>query len=215
ERRHHHGGQVRRHLQGRAGPRAPPARRRRRQRAGLHPQRPRSHARPPVRLLRRQVRLLLLRERDRQEGRRRPGVRLMKVSVILNSYNQAQYLEQAIESVLGQTYRDFEVLLTDNGSTDDSQRIAQKYAKHDQVRLILHPENRSISTRFNAAMKLATGDAISFVYSDVYYLPHKLERQVPALAALPEDYDAVYGPTLELNVLTCETWQQTVVSSAV
>lgn len=129
-----------------------------------------------------------------------------RVSVILNSYNQARYLEEAIESVLGQTFSDFELILTDNGSTDESPRIAQKYAGNDKVRLILHRENASISTRFNAAVKLAAGELISFLYSDDYYLPHKLERQVATFATLPSDYAVVYGPFRTVNVLTGKAW---------
>jgi glycosyltransferase involved in cell wall biosynthesis len=137
-----------------------------------------------------------------------------KVSVILNSYNQGQYLEHAIESVLGQTCQDFELILTDNGSTDDSPRIARKYAKHEKVRLILHPENGSISTRFNAAMKVAAGEFISFLYSDDYYLPHKLERQLALFATLPEDHAVVYGPTLGLNIVTGKTYTHPCISAS-
>jgi glycosyltransferase involved in cell wall biosynthesis len=130
-----------------------------------------------------------------------------RVSVVLNSYNQGQYLEQAIESVLGQTCQDFELILTDNGSTDDSQKIAKKYASHEKVKLLLHAENRSISTRFNAAIQLAVGEFVSFLYSDDYYLPEKLEKQLAMFATLPDDHAVVYGPNLGLNVLTGKTWK--------
>lgn len=137
-----------------------------------------------------------------------------KVSVILNSYNQAQYLEQAIESVLGQTCQDFELLLTDNGSTDHSQEIARKYAQHPKVRLNLCADNRSISTRFNDAVKLAQGEYISFLYSDDYYLPTKLERQLAAFATLPDDYAVVYGPNEGLNVVTGRRWQHPCINAS-
>jgi glycosyltransferase involved in cell wall biosynthesis len=137
-----------------------------------------------------------------------------RVSVILNSYNQGQYLEQSIESVLGQSFTDFELILTDNGSTDDSPRIAEKYAKHEKVRVILHRENASISTRFNAAIKLAAGEFVSFLYSDDYYLPHKLERQLAAFSTLGDDYAVVYGPNLGVNVLTGRQWQHPCISAS-
>ncbi|HWE31303.1 MAG TPA: glycosyltransferase [Polyangia bacterium] len=136
------------------------------------------------------------------------------VSVILNSYNQGQYLEQAIESVLAQTCGDFELILTDNGSTDDSPALARKYAQHEKVRLNLQPENRSISTRFNEAIKLANGEYISFLYSDDYYLPTKLERQLAAFATLPDDYAVVYGPNEGFNVLTGKRWQHPCISAS-
>ena len=137
-----------------------------------------------------------------------------KVSVILNSYNQGQYLEQAIESVLAQTCQDFELILTDNGSTDHSPQIARKYAQHEKVRLNLQTENRSISTRFNEAIKMAKGDFISFLYSDDYYLPKKLERQLQVFATLPDDYAVVYGPNEGFNVLTGRRWQHPCINAS-
>lgn len=137
-----------------------------------------------------------------------------KVSVILNSYNQAQYLEQAIESVLGQTCQDFELFLTDNGSTDGSPEIARKYEKHEKVRLNLHRDNISISTRFNAAIAQAEGEYISFLYSDDYYLPAKLERQLAAFATLPDDYAVVYGPNEGYNVLTGRRWRHPCINAS-
>jgi glycosyltransferase involved in cell wall biosynthesis len=128
------------------------------------------------------------------------------VSVILNSYNQGHYLAEAVESVLAQTLEDIELIVLDNGSTDDSPRLLKPYEGHPKVRLILHEENSSVTRRFNEGVALARGEFVSFLYSDDFYLPTKLERQVARFAELPSDYGVVYGPALGFNVTTGKTW---------
>jgi glycosyltransferase involved in cell wall biosynthesis len=131
-----------------------------------------------------------------------------RVSVILNSYNQGQYLGEAIESVLAQSFGDFELVLIDNGSTDRSHEIARAYAAKDaRIRIILHDENVSLSTRQNEGVRLATGELVAFLYSDDMYLPHKLERQVALFDRLGPDVGVVYAPPLGINVLTGARWQ--------
>jgi glycosyltransferase involved in cell wall biosynthesis len=130
-----------------------------------------------------------------------------RVSVILNSYNQGQYLGEAIESVLAQRFGDFELLVIDNGSTDQSHELAKRYAAQDQrIKLFLHDRNISLSARQNEGVKRASGEFVSFLYSDDLYLPHKLERQVALLSSLPPDWGVVYAPARGLNVLTGGEW---------
>jgi alpha-1,3-rhamnosyltransferase len=128
------------------------------------------------------------------------------VSVLLNSYNQGRYVAQAVESVLGQTFRDFELIVLDNGSTDGSHDLLRKYESDPRVRLVLHRENVAISRRFNEAVGLARAELVSFLYSDDYYLPTKLERQVEAFATLDGSWAVVYCPAYGLNELTGERW---------
>jgi glycosyltransferase involved in cell wall biosynthesis len=133
-----------------------------------------------------------------------------RVSVILNSYNQGRYLGEAIESVLAQTFADFELLLIDNGSSDDSQELARAYAKKDaRIKLTLHGENRSLSSRQNEGVRAASGELVAFLYSDDLYLPHKLERQVALFDRLGDDIGVVYAPPIGFNVLTGARWQHT------
>ncbi|HEY2745669.1 MAG TPA: glycosyltransferase family 2 protein [Polyangia bacterium] len=127
-----------------------------------------------------------------------------RVSVILNSYNQGRFLAETIESALAQRYGDFELLIIDNGSTDQSQSIARDFAARDgRITLSLHDENRSLSLRQNEGVARARGEFVSFLYSDDLYLPHKLERQLELFAAHPEA-GVVYAPARGLNVLTGE-----------
>ena len=99
------------------------------------------------------------------------------VSVVLNCYNHEPYVAAAIESVLAQTCRDFELILIDNGSTDGSRRVMQSF-DDERIRLILHDDNQSISRRLNEGVAAARGQFVSILYSDDLFLPHKLERQL-------------------------------------
>lgn len=131
-----------------------------------------------------------------------------RVSVILNCYNQAKYVAEAVESVLAQTYPDFELLAVDNGSTDETPEILKRYEGHPKVRLFLNPDNLSITRRFNQAVAEAKGEFVSFLYSDDYFLPEKLERQVAYFDRLGPDYGAVYGPPRVFNDLTGRYWDR-------
>lgn len=126
-----------------------------------------------------------------------------RVSVLLNSFNQGEYLASAIKSVLGQTFVDWEMLITDNGSTDGSQQIAQSFADR-RIRLFLHERNEPISQRFNEAVHHARGEFVGFLYSDDFYLPRKLGQQVETFDRLPRDFGVVYAPADTLRVDTGE-----------
>jgi glycosyltransferase involved in cell wall biosynthesis len=136
-----------------------------------------------------------------------PDISPPRVSVILNCYNQGEWVAEAVESVIHQTSRDFELLIVDNGSTDGTPKILQNYASDPRVRLFLHQENVAISRRFNEAVSAARGEFISFLYSDDFYLPQKLERQVALFDQLGPEHGVVYGPSLVKNDLTGEQWQ--------
>lgn len=100
------------------------------------------------------------------------------VSVILDNYNYAQYVGEAIESVLKQTYQDFEVIVVDDGSTDGSRAMIEAYAKKDiRIRPLLK-ENGGQMSAFNAAFAQTSGDIIALLDSDDYWYPKKLERIV-------------------------------------
>jgi glycosyltransferase involved in cell wall biosynthesis len=128
------------------------------------------------------------------------------VSVVLNCYNHEPYIGEAIESVLAQTFGDFELILIDNGSTDGSRRVMQSY-DDDRIRLILHDENASLSRRLNEGVAAARGQFISILYSDDLFLPRKLERQLAIFDKLSDEYGVVYAPAIRFNQLTGTRWQ--------
>jgi glycosyltransferase involved in cell wall biosynthesis len=128
------------------------------------------------------------------------------VSVILSSYNQREYLDASVRSVLGQTATDWELIVVDNGSTDGSQELLKRYAADPRIRLILHSQNEAVTKRLNQAIAVSRGEFISILYSDDYYLPHKLESQLAQFARLPREVGVVYSPGQRLNVDTGRIW---------
>lgn len=105
------------------------------------------------------------------------------VSVVIPAYNQGHFLGEAIESVLAQTYPDFEILVVDDGSTDDTAVIAQSYTD-PRIRYI-YKENGGLSSARNAGLRQAKGEYISYLDSDDCFLPQKLARLVAELEAAP------------------------------
>ncbi len=119
------------------------------------------------------------------------------VSVIINFLNEGSFIEEAIESVFGQTYDNWELLLIDDGSTDIGTEIAKKYEKRfpARVRYLEHNEhqNKGTSASRNLGIAHACGEFIAFLDGDDVWLPDKLERQVATLKYHPEAA-MVYGP---------------------
>ncbi|MCF6153864.1 MAG: glycosyltransferase [Candidatus Brocadia sp.] len=121
------------------------------------------------------------------------------VSVITIFLNEEKFLREAIESVLAQTYDNWELLLIDDGSTDDSTAIARQYSEQcpAKIRYCEHDnhQNRGKSISRNLGFMHARGDYIALLDADDVYLPEKLQRQVAILESQP-DVAMVYGPTL-------------------
>lgn len=130
-----------------------------------------------------------------------------RVSVLVVSYNHKPYVAQAIDSVLAQTYDDFEVIVLDNGSTDGSRDLLrERFGENPKVRLVLNDENKSLTTRFNQGIALAQGEYIGFLYSDDLYLPMKLELQVAAFEKLDASFGVVTASALKFDDRTKEQW---------
>ena len=104
-----------------------------------------------------------------------------KISIIVPVYQVEQYLERCVESLLGQTFRDFECILVDDGSTDASGRMCDEYAgKYDNF-TVIHKENGGLSSARNIAIPLAKGEYLCFLDSDDELHPQALERMVSVL----------------------------------
>lgn len=93
-------------------------------------------------------------------------MRSPKISVIVPVYNVEKYLSLCIDSILSQTFTDFELLLVDDGCTDKSGEICDGYAKTDARIKVFHTENRGVSAARNLGIKEASADWICFVDSD-------------------------------------------------
>src|SRR5215470_7810484 len=107
------------------------------------------------------------------------------VSVLMSNYNYAQYISTAIESVLSQTYSHFELIICDDGSTDDSVAVIQRYLDDGRIQL-LQKQNGGQATGFNASFRSSRGEIICFLDADDLYLPTKLTRVVSGIAEHPD-----------------------------
>lgn len=135
------------------------------------------------------------------------------VSIILTSYNHALWVRESIESVLAQTYPHWELIVLENGSTDRSPSIVEEYGTHEKVTVVRFERNMPHTVVSNIGIKLSKGQYISFLYSDDYYLPSKLERQVAEIETLDESYGVVYSAGYRLmkdggmRPMPCGTYQ--------
>jgi glycosyltransferase involved in cell wall biosynthesis/SAM-dependent methyltransferase len=121
-----------------------------------------------------------------------------RVSVITIFLDEERFLEEAVQSVLAQTYREWELLLCDDGSTDGSTAIARRYADGDpRVRYLEHEghRNRGMSATRNLGLRHARSELIAWLDADDAWMPRKLERQVQLLDRHSEAA-MVYGPVL-------------------
>jgi glycosyltransferase involved in cell wall biosynthesis len=108
------------------------------------------------------------------------------VSIVVPTFNRAYCLIETIESALAQTYRNIEILIIDDGSTDESEKlILDKYSNDSRLRYI-YQNNSGVSAARNHGIRLARGEFIALLDSDDLWEPWKLELQVAALTQLPE-----------------------------
>jgi len=102
----------------------------------------------------------------------------MKVSVVTPTYNRASTLPKTIDSMISQTYDDFEYLIVDDGSTDNTESVVSEYDDDDRLRYIPLSENKGANTARNIGIKESSGEIISFLDSDDFFTDNKLTRIV-------------------------------------
>lgn len=115
----------------------------------------------------------------------------MKFSIIIPVYNVESYLVQCLDSVLEQTLKDFEVICVNDGSTDNSLQILEKYASKDERIKIINQENQGLSCARNSGIKEASGDYLFFLDSDDWIEPNTLE--ILSKSVSDEDFIAFNG----------------------
>lgn len=108
------------------------------------------------------------------------------ISVIVPVYNVSKYLNQCIESIINQTYTNLEIILIDDGSNDESEKICDEYKNKDDRIIVIHQENGGLSAARNAGLDICKGKYISFVDSDDYPEPNFI--------------DCLYSSLIENNV---------------
>lgn len=127
---------------------------------------------------------------------------MAEISIIVPVYNVEKYLENCIESILNQTFKDFELILVDDGSTDNSGKICDIYKKKDSRIKVIHKNNGGLSSARNAGLDIASGQYIGFVDSDDSIHPQMYELLYSKII----DYDAMiaicnYKKVNEINLI--------------
>lgn len=127
------------------------------------------------------------------------GNKEYKVSIVLPVYNGEKYLPRAIESILQQTYRNFELIIIDDCSTDKSHRIAKNYAKMDaRIRVYKNRENRKLPRSLNAGFRVATGNLFTWTSDDNILKPEAFEEMVHVFK-VRQDVDFVYADIVPID----------------
>jgi glycosyltransferase involved in cell wall biosynthesis len=107
-----------------------------------------------------------------------------KVSVVIPTYNYGRFLGEAIQSVLDQTFQDFEIFVVDDGSTDNTKEIVDSFKDH-RIKYI-YQENRGVSAARNTGIQTSIGEYITFLDSDDVWLPQNLDLKVKLLDSRPD-----------------------------
>lgn len=117
------------------------------------------------------------------------------ISVIIPVYNTEKYLEKCVDSVINQTYASLEIILVNDGSTDSSPKICDRYAELDNRIKVVHKKNGGLSSARNAGLEAATGNYIGFIDSDDYITP--------------DMYETLYSLAESSDVLPCTLFAKT------
>lgn len=102
------------------------------------------------------------------------------ISVIVPAYNVDKYISRCLDSILGQRYTNLEILVVDDGSTDNTPSIVDEYASRDSRIKVIHQDNTGLSGARNSALKIVTGDYIGYVDGDDYIEPSMYEEMINA-----------------------------------
>lgn len=93
------------------------------------------------------------------------------ISCIIPTYNQCQYISETLDSIYSQDYQDFEIIVVDDGSTDNTLQIVGEYQKKYKKMIVISQHNSKLPTALNTGLKYAMGDYITWISSDSIYLP--------------------------------------------
>lgn len=119
------------------------------------------------------------------------------VSIIMPSYNTANFISETIESVLAQTYSNWELIIVDDCSTDDTDAVVCPYLADDRIRYIKNEKNSGAAISRNRALREAKGKWVAFLDSDDLWFPEKLEKQISFMKN--KGYHFSYTNYIEMN----------------
>lgn len=107
------------------------------------------------------------------------------ISVIIPVFNGGKYISEALESVLAQTHENIEIVIVDDGSTDNTSQIAQEFMAHNSSMKYVYQENQGLAASRNKGISLSKGDFIAFIDADDIWVEDKLETQIKILLKNP------------------------------
>jgi glycosyltransferase involved in cell wall biosynthesis len=117
-----------------------------------------------------------------------------KVSILLMTYNHERFIKRAIESALSQTYQNIEIIISNNGSSDNTSTVIKSFLPNSKIKFLDYADNCNTNDRANEAIDMASGDYISWLYGDDYYFNSKIEDQLKIFKKLDSTYGVVYSP---------------------
>jgi len=120
------------------------------------------------------------------------------VSVIIPTYNRAHLIGKAIKSILNQTFQDFEIIVIDDGSTDNTEETVKNF-NNFKIRYIRHTNNRGVSVARNTGIRVSRGKYIALLDSDDEWLPEKLEKQIKTFKSESPEVGIVYSNVLHID----------------
>jgi glycosyltransferase involved in cell wall biosynthesis len=115
-----------------------------------------------------------------------------RVSVVIPAYNRAGFVARTVRSVLGQTFRDFEVIVVDDGSTDDTYQKVEEFGD-PRISILRHTVNRGAQAARNSGLRAARGELVAFLDSDDEWLPTSLSLQVACFETASASLGVAYG----------------------
>lgn len=121
---------------------------------------------------------------------------MKKVSIIIPVYNSSKYLKQCIDSVINQTYKNLEIIIIDDNSSDNSTEIINKI-KDNRIKLVSNKKNKGVANTRNIGIKKATGSYICFLDSDDYWHNDKIKKQVDFIEK--NNYTFIYSSYIYLR----------------
>jgi len=125
-----------------------------------------------------------------------------QVSVIIPTYNYGRFIERAIQSVINQTYKDFEVIVVDDGSTDNTENII-KNIPDKRIKYLRHTKNLGGNAARNTGLRASSGNYIAFLDSDDEWLPEKLEKQLKLFKESSEQVGLIYSGVNVIDLTGC------------
>lgn len=121
---------------------------------------------------------------------------MTRLSIIIPTFNRAWCIRRAINSALWQSYKDFELIIVDDGSTDETSDVLAEY-RDPRIQVLTHKKNKGASAALNTGIRASVGEFIAILDSDDEWLPEKMERQIAVMDATDPEVGVVY----------CDMWK--------